>query len=144
MMMMSEGRATAGRRHGSRAEGRKSGGLRARSDALGVILFAAAAAGGDAIGGLIIACCFFVVAGAFALAEGSETLRGIGGVDGDERFARIETRSMATAGRAMALAVIAGWAYELSQGDDGAGFTWILGIGALAYVAAMVWIRGRS
>ncbi|MFN8111635.1 MAG: hypothetical protein U0R51_00395 [Solirubrobacterales bacterium] len=114
------------------------------SAGLGLVLFAAAAAGGETTSGLIIACCFFVVAVAFAVAERSESLRGIGGVDGDERFARIETRSMAAAGRAMAVAIIAAWGYELTQGEDAAGITWILGVGTIVYVASMVWIRGRS
>ena len=142
--MMSEGRATAGPRQPAKPLWQGRWWLPTWTAVLGAVMFGAAAIGGDLIGGLILAACFVLVAGVFAFAEHSESLRGIGGVDGDERFARIETRSMATAGRAMALAIVAGWAYELSQGNDGAAFTWILGIGVLAYVAAMIWIRGRS
>ncbi|MCB0876094.1 MAG: hypothetical protein KDB46_07860 [Solirubrobacterales bacterium] len=111
---------------------------------LGVVMLVAAALGGDAVAGLVIAASFAVAAVAFAAAERTESLRGIGGVDGDERFARIEVRSMAAAGRVMAVAIVAAWAYELSQGDDGGAFTWILGLGAIGYVAAMVWLRGRT
>ena len=135
--MMSEGRAT-------RPGGQGRWWLPIWTAGLGLALAAAAAAGGEAANGLIIACCFLVVAVAFALAERSESLRGIGGVDGDERFARIETRSMAAAGRAMAVAIIVAWGYELSQGDDAAAITWILGVGTIAYVGSMIWIRGRG
>jgi hypothetical protein len=113
------------------------------SAGLGVAMLIAAALGGDALGGLIIAASFFVVAGGLVIAERSESLRGVGGPAGDERFARIEVGSMATAGRAMGLAVIVAWIIALANGDEGASFTWVLGIGAIAYVISLAWRRAR-
>jgi len=106
-------------------------------------MLAAAAIGGDLLGGLIIAASFLLAAAALFAAERSESLRGVGGAAGDERFARIEVSSMATAGRAMGLAVTAAWLIALANGDDGASFTWVLGIGAIAYVVSLAWRRAR-
>jgi hypothetical protein len=106
-------------------------------------MLVAAAIGGDPVGGLIIAASFLVAAAALLVAERSESLRGVGGPAGDERFARIEVSSMATAGRAMGLAVIAAWIIALANGDDGTSFTWVLGVGAIAYVASLAWRRAR-
>jgi hypothetical protein len=50
---------------------------------------------------------------------------------------------MATAGRAMGLAVIVAWIIALANGDEGASFTWVLGIGAIAYVISLTWRRAR-
>ena len=113
------------------------------SAGLGVAMLIAAAIGGDLLGGLIIAASFLIAAVALVIAERSEALRGVGGPAGDERFARIEIGSMATAGRAMGLAVIAAWIIALANGDDGASFTWILGIGAIAYVISLAWRHAR-
>jgi hypothetical protein len=106
-------------------------------------MLVAAAIGGDPLGGLFIAASFLIAAAALLVAERSESLRGVGGPADDERFARIEVSSMASAGRAMGLAVIAAWIIALANGDDGTGFTWVLGVGAIAYVISLAWRRAR-
>lgn len=108
---------------------------------LGAMLTAAQAIGGDPAAAAVTGGVFVLAAGAFGLAERSESLRGMGGSEGDERFAGIEVSAMAIAGRVMALAVIAAWTVELARGNDALQYAWILGVGAVAYLGAMVALR---
>ncbi len=108
---------------------------------LGGVLLIGSAIGGRTTDGLILAAIFVVAAVGFYLAERSDSLRGFGGAGGDERFASIGLRSMANAGTAMAIAVVVAWIVELAQGDDGATYSWILAIGAVAYLGTMEYLR---
>jgi hypothetical protein len=108
---------------------------------VGAVLTAAEAIGGNPAAAAMTAAIFILAAGAFGLAERSEPLRGLGGSQGDERFARIETAAMAIAGRVMGIAVLVAWAVELARGNDGIEYAWVIGAGSIAYLVAMVALR---
>jgi hypothetical protein len=110
---------------------------------VGIVIAGAQALGGDEGLAAITFALFVLTAAAFGIAERSETLRGLGGSEGDERFAGIERSAMAFAGRIMALAVIVGWVVELARGNDGIQYAWVLGAGTIAYLAAAVVLRRR-
>jgi drug/metabolite transporter (DMT)-like permease len=108
---------------------------------LGSVVLIAELIGGNARNGAITAGIFLIVAAAFYAAERSEAFRGLGGADGDERFRGIETTAMSLAGRAMALCVIAAMVIEIARGNDAAQYSWIVGVGTVAYVGSILWLQ---
>lgn len=112
---------------------------------LGAILFAAFSAGGNSGDGAKSFGVMALVAVVFAVGEKrSETLAGIGGSGRDERWALIDTRASAFTGLVLAIAVIGGWVYEITDGQDGSPYGQLAAIGGLAYVLAVAVLRTRS
>ncbi|CAN5592109.1 hypothetical protein BH10ACT11_BH10ACT11_10430 [soil metagenome] len=108
---------------------------------LGLVVLVAQLIAGNPRAGAITAGIFLAAAAIFYGAERSETFRGIGGSDGDERFRGIEVSAMSVAGRAMALSVIAAMVYELARGEDAAHYSWVIGVGTLAYLGSFIWLQ---
>ena len=110
---------------------------------LGALVLAANWLGGDLGAGLRASVLFVVLAAVFAFGR-SETLRGLGGPGRDERWTMIDLRATAFAGAAVIVVVTGAWLWELSQGEDGNPYTWILASGGLAYIVAVIVERLRS
>lgn len=112
--------------------------------ALGVVVFAAQWAGGhpgSGLGSFAIMAAF----GALVLFGGrSETIRGLRGDGRDERFRTMDIHATAIAGLAVIVAVIVAFIVELARGHDGSPYSWLGGIGGLAYLAAIVTLRLRG
>jgi hypothetical protein len=111
---------------------------------LGGLVLAANWIGGDLGTGLRSSALFVVLAAVFLFARRSETLQGLGGPGRDERWAMIDLRATAFAGGAVIVVVAGAWLWELSQGEDGNPYTWIMATGGLAYIVAVVVARLRS
>jgi peptidoglycan/LPS O-acetylase OafA/YrhL len=112
--------------------------------ALGALIFAALAVGGNAADGVKAFAVMAGVAAVFALGNRSDTLRGLGGPDRDERWAMIDLRATAFAGLVVIIALIGAWLLELARGDDGSPYGQLLAIGGIAYVAAVAVARWRG
>jgi hypothetical protein len=41
----------------------------------------------------------------------------------------------------MGVAVLVAWAVELARGNDGIQYAWVIGVGSIAYLVAMVALR---
>ena len=113
--------------------------------ALGAIVFAAFAIGGNAADGAKALALFAIVAAVFWFgAPHSDTLGGLGGSGRDERWAAIDLRASAFGGFVVILAAAGAWLYELAEGRDGDPYGQLLGVGGIAYVAAIAFLRRRS
>jgi hypothetical protein len=89
--------------------------------------------------GVMLAC------GALFLFGGrSEMIRGMRGDGRDERWAMIDLRATAIAGMAVITALIAAFFVEVAHGNDPAPYSWLGGIGGVAYLAAFLVGRWRS
>jgi hypothetical protein len=112
---------------------------------LGAIVFAAFAIGGNAGDGAKAFALFAVVAAVFYFGgPRSETLGGLGGTGRDERWAAIDLRASAFAGFVVVLAAAGAWLYELADGRDGEPYGQLLGVGGLAYILAIAFLRWRG
>ncbi len=80
----------------------------------------------------------------FLLGGRSDTLAGLGGPGRDERWQSIDSRATAAAGSVLVLAIIGAWLYELSQGRDGEPYAQLGALGGVAYIVAVVVLRGRG
>ncbi len=110
----------------------------------GVIVFAVQWVGGSPGSGLVslgIMAGFGVL---ILLGGRSETVRGLRGDGRDERFRLIDVYATAAAGFAVIIAVIVAFLVELARGHSGAPYDWLGGIGGVAYVLAVIWLRFRG
>lgn len=112
--------------------------------ALGAVVFAAFAIGGNAADGARCFGLFIAVAAVFWYGRRSETLQGLGGPGRDERWAMIDLRATAAAGLVTITVVLGAWLYEIASGRDGSPYGQIAAVGGLAYIAAVVVLRGRG
>jgi hypothetical protein len=112
--------------------------------ALGVVMLAASWLGGHLGVGL------FSLAGLagfglfFLLAGRSETIRGLRGDGRDERFAQIDLRATAVCGLALLVTLIVAWLVQTAEGHSGHPYDWLLAVGGLAYILAVVFFRWLS
>ena len=112
---------------------------------LGAIVFAAFATGGNPADGARAFALFVIVAAMFWFGSArSETLAGLGGSGRDERWAAIDLRASAFGGFVVILAATGAWLHELADGRDGSPYGQLLGIGGVAYIAAIAVLRRRS
>ena len=111
---------------------------------LGIIFLVIEGRAGDWHGGLWSLGIMAAAGAVFLFGGRSETIRGLRGDGRDERIAMIDLRATAFAGVAVIVAIIVGFAVELSRGHDGSPFTWLGAIGGLAYILAIVVQRLRS
>jgi len=84
------------------------------------------------------------MAALFLFGGRSETLRGLGSRDRDERWATIDLRASSFAGLVVITALIGTWLWEIANGDDGSPYGQFAAIGGLAYLAAVAYQRWRS
>jgi hypothetical protein len=110
---------------------------------LGALVLGANWIGGDLATGLRSSVLFVILAAVFLFGRG-ETLQGLGGPRRDERWAMIDLRATAFAGGALIVVVAGAWLWELSMGEDGNPYTWILATGGVAYIVAVIVERLRS
>ena len=80
----------------------------------------------------------------FLLAGRSETVRGLRGDGRDERFAQIDLQATAVAGSVLLVALIVAWLVAIARGQSGNPYGWLLAVGGLAYLLAVVWFRWRG
>jgi hypothetical protein len=80
----------------------------------------------------------------FLLAGRSETVRGLRGDGRDERFAQIDLQATAVAGSVLLVALIVAWLVAITRGQSGNPYGWLLAIGGLSYLLAVVWFRWRG
>ncbi len=112
--------------------------------ALGAVVFAAQWVGGHPGSGLVSFAIMAVFGAAILFGGRSETIRGLRGDGRDERFRAIDIHATAFAGVAVIVAVLVAFVVELGRGHDGSPYSWLAGIGGLAYVAALVALRLRG
>lgn len=95
---------------------------------------------GFGVFGLILMLC---VALAFVLlSRYSETVAGL--MDRrDERINRMETDASVFAGMTVLAAILVAFVVEIAKGEDGAPYFMLGSIGAVAYIAAMIFLRFR-
>lgn len=110
---------------------------------LGALVLAAGAVGGELWFGLF-GFGLMAALGLIFLIGRSETLRGLGGPERDERWHRIDVTATAFAGGVVIVGVIGAWLYELADGQDGSPYTQLAALGGLAYVLAVVVLRRRG
>jgi hypothetical protein len=112
---------------------------------LGVIVFAAFAIGGNAADGAKAFALFVILALVFWFGgPRSETVAGLGGAGRDERWAAIDLHASAVSGFAVILVTIGAWLSELAEGRDGSPYGRLLGVGGIAYIAAVAFLRARA
>ena len=111
---------------------------------LGALIFAALAIGGDTAAGLKGFGVMALVAAVFAFGGRSETLSGLGGPGRDERWSMIDLRASAFAGSVVVTVLVGAWLWELAHGEDGSPYGQVLGVGGIAYIAAIALLRRRS
>jgi hypothetical protein len=112
---------------------------------LGALVFTAFAIGGNAGDGAKAFGLFVVVAALFYFGSPrSETLGGLGGTSRDQRWAAIDLRASAFGGFVVILAAIGAWLYELADGRDGSPYGQLLGVGGIAYILAVAFLRRRG
>src|SRR5262245_21036076 len=112
--------------------------------ALGLVISAAMVIGGNLTIGLINLGLFVAFAAFFYFGARNETVAGLGSPRRDERWEMINQRALSFAGTVVILILIAGWVVELINGNDGSPYGEIVGAGAIAYVAAALWLRSRT
>ncbi|SFC05470.1 hypothetical protein SAMN04487968_103218 [Nocardioides terrae] len=93
------------------------------------------------VGGLAVMVAF---AGVLLLARRrSETVKGL--LDRrDERINAIDLTATAVAGGVVLAALFVAFAISIARGGNGTPYDWLLGLGGLAYVAAVVVMRLRG
>jgi hypothetical protein len=74
----------------------------------------------------------------------SETIRGLGGSDRDERFAMIDLRATAFSGVAVTVALVIAWMVSVATGHSGSPYDWLCVVVGLAYLAGVVYLRWRG
>jgi hypothetical protein len=112
--------------------------------ALGLVIFAAQWIGGD-FGNGLVSLGIMIAFGALLLLGGrSETIRGLRGDGGNERFRQIDIHATAISGLAVISAIIVAFVIELVRGHSGSPYTWLGAIGGLTYLAAVVAFRIRG
>jgi hypothetical protein len=111
--------------------------------AIGLVYLVAGWLGGDRFFGLVGLLIMVALAAAFlVLSRYSETVAGL--LDRrDERINRIDTQATAVAGTAVIIAIIVGFVVEIARGGDGSPYSTLGAIGAVSYVAALVYLRFR-
>ena len=109
----------------------------------GVVALAGSLGGQVAVGlaGLAVMAAFGLIV---ALANGSETIRGLRGDGRDERFAQMDLRATAITGQVLILAVIISWLVEIAQGHSGNPYQWLGAIAGLTYLIAVAYLRWRG
>lgn len=112
--------------------------------ALGGVLFGAQAIAGHPGSGLVSCAILAFVGAIFLLGGRSETIRGLRGDGRDERFHRIDIHATAFAGVVIIWALIVAFIIELADGRDGNPYTWLLALGGIAYLVALVVMRVRG
>ena len=111
---------------------------------LGVAMLAAMWIGGNLDTGLL-SLGVMVAFGALILLGGrSETIRGLRGDGGDERFRQIDVAATAIAGLTVITAVIVAFLVEVARGEDGMPFSWLGAVGGIAYLVAVAVLRVRG
>ena len=111
---------------------------------LGLVILAVSWLGGHPGAG-VISLAILAAFGLFMLLAGrSETIRGLRGDGRDERFAQIDTQATAVTGLAVLIALIVAWLVATARGQSGSPYDWLLAIGGLAYLLAVVYFRWRS
>ena len=111
---------------------------------LAVLIFGAFALGGRAADGIAPALILVAVGAVFAFGGRSETLRGIGGQDRDERWDMIDRRATWFAGVVLVVVLIGAWLVELARGHDGSPYDQLCAIGGAAYLAGVLYGRFRN
>ena len=114
------------------------------SVALGLVILAVTWLGGHpgaGVGSLVGLTAFGLF---FLLAGRSETVRGLRGDGRDERFAQIDLQATAVAGSVLLVALIVAWVVAIARGQSGNPYGWLLAVGGLAYLLAVVWFRWRG
>jgi hypothetical protein len=80
----------------------------------------------------------------FALSGRSEAVALLASRDMDERRRRIDEFAAATAGRAMALVLVAGFVVQLARGADATTWANLCAAFGAVYIGALLWGRRRS
>ncbi|HEY6278076.1 MAG TPA: hypothetical protein VIX86_17285 [Streptosporangiaceae bacterium] len=112
--------------------------------ALGVVMLAAFWLGGQLGVGLFSLAALAGFGLFFLLAGRSETIRGLAGAGRDERFAQIDLRATAVSGLALLVTLIVTWLVQIAEGHSGHPYDWLLAVGGLAYLLAVVFFRWLS
>ena len=74
----------------------------------------------------------------------SETIRGLGGDERDERFAMLDLRASAYTAIVLILVIVGGFIFELAQGRSGAPYWWLGAIAGITYLICVAVLRIRS
>jgi hypothetical protein len=114
------------------------------SVAMGVVILAASWIGGHPGTGAFSLALMTGFGLLVLLAGRSETIRGLRGDGRDERFAQIDVRATAVAGRGLILALIAGWLTQIAGGHTGRPYDWLLAVGGVGYLLAVAFFRWRG
>jgi len=112
--------------------------------ALGLVILAVAWLGGHPGEGVFGLAGLTVFGLIFLLAGRSETIRGLRGDGRDERFAQIDLRATAVTGLTLLVALIVAWLVAIARSQNGRPYDWLLAIGGLSYLLAVVWFRWRG
>ena len=111
---------------------------------LGLIMLAAFSLGGELVDGLKALGVMAALAAVFAFGSRSDTVAGLGGPGRDERWAMIDTRATAFAGLVLIVVILGAWLYEVVRDGDGRPYLQLGAVAAVAYLAAIAWMRWRS
>lgn len=112
---------------------------------LGVVFFAASAIGGQpvvGIGMLGVMAIYSLVLVAFG--GRSEMVGVLRGQPVDERLAGFDVVATAVAGLAAILVALAGFVWQIANGQSGTEFALVAAVAGIGYLVALVWLRWRS
>ena len=110
--------------------------------AMGIVILVAEWIGGDPVGGVIALAIATGFAGLVLLGGRSETIRGLRGDGRDERFRQIDIHATAISGLAVISAIIIAIIVEVARGHDGSPYTWLAAVAGIAYLVAVLRLRG--
>ena len=110
--------------------------------AMGVVILVAEWIGGDPVGGVIALAVAAAFGGLVLLGGRSETIRGLRGDGRDERFRQIDIHATAISGLAVISAIIIAIIVEVARGHDGSPYTWLAAVAGIAYLVAVLRLRG--
>ena len=112
--------------------------------ALGGAMFAAAWVGGEFALGVRLFVIMAVYAALLLLGGRFDVVRVLRGQPADERYRSFDLRATAFAGVTTIVVLIAGFLYELAQGQDGQPFALLGAVAGVSYLVALLWLHRRS
>ena len=74
----------------------------------------------------------------------SETIRGLGGADRDERFAMLDLRATAYTALVLIVAILGGFMYEVAKGHSGSPYLWLGVLTGVTYLTCIAVLRFRG
>lgn len=100
--------------------------------------------GGNPVLGAALFAIMFIYAGLLLLGGRVELIRALRGQFDDERYRSFEVQATAFSGLTLIVTLLGGLLYELARGGNGQPYAMLCAVGAVSYLAALIWLRWRS